>query len=145
MARTESEIVVAASAAEVMEVIADFPAYPQWATGMRQAEVLHVGDDGRATDVHFHLDAPPIRDEFTLRYRWDGDRGVSWNLAEKASMLTAMNGAYLLRQVDGGTQVRYQLEVDVKVPLLGMLKRKAEKVIIDTALRGLKRRVESTP
>jgi hypothetical protein len=32
----------------------------------------------------------------------------------------------------------------VSVPIIGMLRRKAEKVIIDTALKGLRRRVEST-
>ena len=37
----------------------------------------------------------------------------------------------------------YQLAVDLELPLLGMLKRKAEKVIVDTALKGLKHRVES--
>ncbi len=35
------------------------------------------------------------------------------------------------------------LTVDVKIPMLGMIKRKAEKVIIDRALAGLKKRVES--
>jgi hypothetical protein len=89
------------------------------------------------------LDAAPIRDEYDLGYTWDGDRSVSWRLAEKGSMLTAMDGAYVLEPVDETrTRVTYQLAVDVSVPLLGMLKRKAEKVIIDTALKGLKKQVE---
>jgi hypothetical protein len=39
--------------------------------------------------------------------------------------------------------VTYRLRVDVSIPMIGMLKRRAEKVIIDTALKGLKQRVES--
>jgi hypothetical protein len=39
--------------------------------------------------------------------------------------------------------VHYRLAVDVKIPMIGMIKRKAEKVIVDTALKGLKKRVES--
>ncbi len=144
MARTESSIVVAAPAADVMAVIADFERYPQWATGMQEASIVADGPGGRARDVRFVLAAAPISDEFTLRYEWDGDRGVSWSLLGEASMLTTMDGAYLLRPVDAGTEVTYQLHVDVKVPLLGMLKRKAEKVIVDTALKGLKKRVEQT-
>ena len=59
-------------------------------------------------------------------------------------MLSAMDGSYSLDAVDAGrTRVTYQLSVELKLPLLGMLKRKAEKVIVDTALKGLKRRVES--
>ena len=49
----------------------------------------------------------------------------------------------MLRSTGTGTDVTYRLMVDLKIPILGMLRRKAEKVIIDTALKGLKKRVES--
>lgn len=143
MARTESDIWIAAPSSTVMAVIADFESYPAWATGMQEVTVLHQDADGRARDVRFRLAAPPIRDEFTLRYSWQGDDAVSWHLVGEASMLTAMDGSYRLDELDGRTQVTYQLRVDVAVPLLGMLKRKAEKVIVDTALKGLKKRVET--
>ncbi len=142
MARTTGDIVVDAGPERIMDVIADFSRYPEWATGVRETEVLSEGD-GRAHEVRFVLDAAPIRDEYTLRYSWDGDREVSWSLAEKASMLTSMDGSYVLDRVGEGTRVTYALAVDVAVPLLGMLKRKAEKVIIDTALKGLKKQVEA--
>jgi hypothetical protein len=94
--------------------------------------------------VRFVLDASPIRDEYVLAYVWDGDRSVAWTL-DRAGMLKAMDGAYELVPVDGGsTRVTYRLAVEVSVPLIGMLKRKAEKVIIDTALKGLRQRVEAT-
>jgi carbon monoxide dehydrogenase subunit G len=143
MARTTSDIVIDAAPSAVMAVIADFGDYPAWATGVRSAEVVDDGDAGRARRVRFTLDAAPIRDTYELLYTWDGDRSVSWSLAEKATVLTALDGTYALAEVDGGTRVTYQLAVDVVVPLLGTLKRKAEKVIIDAALSGLKQRVES--
>ncbi|EFQ83417.1 polyketide cyclase/dehydrase [Aeromicrobium marinum DSM 15272] len=145
MARTSSDIVIDAPADEIMAVIADFPAYPDWATGVRVAEVVDAGTGGRADRVHFALDANPIRDEYTLGYVWDGDRSVSWELVEAGTMLTSLVGAYQLEPAPGGgTKVTYQLRVDVSIPLLGMLKRKAEKVIIDSALKGLKQHVEAT-
>ena len=143
MARTSSDIVIAAPRADIMAVIADFAQYPEWATGVRSADVV-AGDESRPDQVHFVLDAAPIRDEYDLAYTWDGDNGVSWNLARAGSMLTGMDGSYQLDEVEGGTQVTYMLAVNVSIPMLGMLKRKAEKVIIDTALKGLKRRVEAT-
>lgn len=144
MARTASDIIIDASAAEVMAVIADFDSYPQWATGMEEVQTLATLDAGRAHDVRFKLDAPPIRDEFILRYEWEGDQSVSWHLVEATEIMTAMDGRYLLVQLDQNTtRVTYQLAVSITMPMLGMLKRKAEKVIIDTALKGLKRRVES--
>ena len=144
MARTSSDIVIAAPPADIMSVIADFPAYPQWATGVRQADVVSAvqGADGRPDEVHFVLDAAPIRDEYTLGYVWNGDAGVSWKIVAPGAMLTGMDGSYHLDPIEGGTRVTYQLEVNVSIPMLGMLKRKAEKVVIDTALKGLKRRVE---
>ncbi|MFI5425929.1 SRPBCC family protein [Aeromicrobium sp. UC242_57] len=143
MARTTSDIVIDAPAAQIMDVIADFESYPVWATGVKVADVLVPGAGGRAEQVHFVLDAAPIRDEYVLGYTWEGDRSVSWTLAKPGAMLTSTDGAYVLDPLGAEqTRVTYQLAVDVSIPLLGMLKRKAEKVIIDAALKGLKKRVE---
>src|SRR3954470_22243303 len=94
--QTTSSIVVDAPASAVMAVIADFPAYPEWAQGMKSAEVLETGADGRGTKVHFVLEASPIKDAYTLSYVWDGDASVTWTLVE-GKMLKAMEGAYVLR------------------------------------------------
>lgn len=144
MARTTSDIVIDAPADRIMDVIADFASYPAWATGVKTADVVATAGGGRAQQVHFVLEATPIRDEYDLGYVWDGNREVSWSLAEPGAMLKSMDGAYVLEPVGGDqTRVTYQLAVDISVPLLGMLKRKAEKVIIDTALKGLKKQVEA--
>ncbi|MCW2868606.1 MAG: hypothetical protein JWR20_2794 [Marmoricola sp.] len=146
--QTTSSIQVDAAPAEVMAVIADFPAYPEWAQGMKEARVLDVDDDGRAERVHFELEATPIKDSYVLAYDWHGDSSVTWHLVE-GKMLKAMTGAYELRPAGGDapgapvTEVTYRLAVDLSIPMIGMLRRKAEKVIIDTALKGLKKRVES--
>ena len=139
--QTTSSIVIDAAPAAVMGVIADFEAYPSWAQGVKKAEPVDAGK--RPDQVYFELDASPIKDAYTLAYDWDGDDGVSWSLVE-GKMLKAMDGAYLLEdRGDGSTEVTYRLAVDISIPMIGMLKRKAEKVIIDTALKGLKKRVES--
>jgi ribosome-associated toxin RatA of RatAB toxin-antitoxin module len=140
--QTESSITITATPQQVMTVIADFEAYPQWAGAVKEAKVLRTGTDGRARDVLFVLDAGAIKDTYTLDYDWDNDHRVSWTLVE-AEILKAMTGSYRLQALpEGTTRVTYQLSVDVKIPMLGMIKRKAEKVIIDTALKELKKRVE---
>jgi ribosome-associated toxin RatA of RatAB toxin-antitoxin module len=139
---TTSSVLVAADNAAVMSVIADFASYPAWAKGVRSTQVLSKGDDGRPREVAFVLDAAPIKDEYTLRYEWDGDSQVTWSLVE-ATMLKSVQGAYLLTPQGASTDVTYQLSVDLSVPMIGMLKRKGERVIIDAALKGLKARVES--
>ncbi|MFJ9771563.1 SRPBCC family protein [Kitasatospora sp. NPDC101157] len=139
---TRSSITIDATPAEVMAVIADFAAYPAWTGEVKEVEVLGTAEDGRATEVRLLLDAGAIRDEHTLSYAWDGDREVRWTLV-RSQMLRSLDGSYTLVPLAGGrTEVTYQLAVDVKIPMLGMIKRKAEKVIIDRALDGLKKRVE---
>lgn len=141
--QTTSSIVIAAEPSAVMEVIGDFPAYPQWATGVKKADVVAEGPEGWAEKVYFVLDVSPIKDEYTLAYEWDGYDAVTWTLVE-GKMLRSLDGAYLLEDLgNGSTEVTYRLSLDVSIPLIGMLKRKGEKILIDTALKGLKKRVES--
>lgn len=126
-----------------MAVIADFAAYPMWAKGVQKAEVLSTNPTGRAEQVHFAVDVSPIKDEYTLSYVWDGDAEVTWTLVD-GNILRALDGAYVLKAGDdGSTDVTYRLALDVSIPLIGMLKRKGEKILIDAALKGLKSRVES--
>ncbi|GJF32959.1 cyclase [Kitasatospora sp. NE20-6] len=140
---TRSSIIIEATPAEVMAAIADFATYPDWTGEVKEIEVLSTAPDGRAAEVRLVLDAGAIRDEHVLAYTWDGDREVRWTLV-KSQMLRALDGSYTLAEGTGKdrTTVTYQLAVDVKIPMLGMIKRKAEKVIIDRALAGLKKRVE---
>jgi hypothetical protein len=145
MARTSSQIMIAAPPAAVMAVIADFAAYPQWASAVRAAEVVGEESPGRASRVRFTLDAGVVKDTYVLGYDWDGDAGVHWHLAEPGSVISAMHGGYLLSDSDGATEATYELTVDLRIPMPGLLKRRAEKTIIDTALKGLKNRVESRP
>jgi len=141
--QTTSSIVIDADPAAIMEVIGDFPAYPQWAKGVQKADVVKDGPEGWAEQVFFVLDVSPIKDEYTLAYTWDGYDEVTWTLVE-GKMLRALDGAYVLRDLgNGATEVTYRLALDVSIPLIGMLKRKGEKILIDTALKGLKKRVES--
>lgn len=142
--QTSSTIVIDAPPATVMAVIADFPAYPEWATGMKTVEVVVDGAAGaRAEQVRFVLDVGPIKDDYTLSYVWDADREVTWTLV-RGGMLRALDGAYTLRDLGArGTEVTYRLSLEVSIPLIGLLRRKGEKILIDTALNGLKKRVEA--
>jgi ribosome-associated toxin RatA of RatAB toxin-antitoxin module len=143
--QTQSTIVIDAPPGEVMAVIADFPAYPEWAAEFRSVEVLDSHADGRARDVRFVMDAGMIKDTYVLRYTWTGAHAVSWSLAE-GGLLTELEGAYELTDLgDAGTEVAYRLSVALSLPMLGLMKRKAERVVIDRALKGLKARVEAVP
>jgi hypothetical protein len=142
-ASTRSSITIGAARHDVMAVIADFAAYPAWASGVKQAEVVDDSDGDRARRVRFTLDAGVVKDSYVLGYDWDGDDAVRWQLAEPGAVVSGMSGGYLLADRGGATEVTYELTVDVRIPMPGMLKRRAEKTIVDAALKGLKKRAES--
>jgi len=141
--QSTQSIEVEAPPEKVMAVIADFASYPEWAKQVRETEVLATGDEGRPKQVKLTLDAGPIKDVYTLEYDWAADgRSVSWHLV-RGQMQKAQNGRYELADAGGGrTKVTYTLSVELALPMIGLLRRKAEKMVMDTALKELKRRVE---
>jgi ribosome-associated toxin RatA of RatAB toxin-antitoxin module len=142
--QTESSTTIDAPPAQVMAVIADFASYPQWAGEVRSAQVVETGPDGRPAQVRFVMDAGILKDEYVLAYEWVDDQRVSWTLVE-GKVLTELNGAYELAETENaGTEVVYRLSVGITLPMLGMMRRRAERVIIDRALTGLKRRAEES-
>lgn len=140
--RTKSSIDIAAPPAAVLGVITDFEAYPQWTGEVKDARIEERDDAGRATKVWFRMDAGALRDEHTLAYEYPADSEVRWTLVS-SNMMRALDGSYVVAATETGSHVTYQLAVDVKLPMVGLLKRKVEKLIIDRALSGLKKRVEA--
>jgi ribosome-associated toxin RatA of RatAB toxin-antitoxin module len=140
--RTKSSIDIAAPPEAVLRVITDFEAYPQWAGEVKEARIEERDDAGRATRAWYRMDAGALRDEHTLAYEYPSDAEVRWRLVA-SNMMRALDGSYLVEATEAGSHVTYQLAVDVKLPMVGLLKRKVEKLIIDRALSGLKKRVEA--
>ena len=136
-------LVIGAGKASVMKVIADFESYPQWVDIVKQTEIVATDAEGRATRVRFLLEAGIVRDEYVLAYDWSRPDSVSWHLVRSKAM-KSQDGNYQL--TDSGcssTTVTFDLSVALKMRVLGVFKRKGQKVIIDAALTGLKKRVES--
>jgi hypothetical protein len=138
--QASSSITIDAPPADVLAVIRDVEAYPEWTGGIAKAVVLEDGKGG-PKKVSFSMSQSGLSDEYTLVYDW-ADDGVSWTLAEPSKLQKAQHGSYRLSG-DGPTKVTYHLTMDIKVPMIGLMKRKAEKMIIDSALKELKKRVES--
>ena len=139
----EGSTEVFASPAEVMAVVADFDAYPDWVGNLEEVEVLARDRRGRGTRVAFRLRTPMGDQAYTLAYRYQPkDAGVTWTYVE--GTLDDLAGSYTLEPAaDGATKVTYRLEVALGAPLPGLVKRQAARQIVRSALSDLKRRVES--
>ena len=143
---TES-IQVHAPLDRVAAVVCDFPSYPEWADAIKEVEVLSEYEDGYAAEVRFVIDAGVMADDYTLEYSYAEDLSrIEWHLVAPSKTQKTQNGSYdLVGNLDGTTMVTYTLEVELSIGMLGMFRRKAEKMIMDTALKQLKRRIESLP
>ncbi len=141
--KTAQTIYIDAAPSTVMEVIADIGSYPDWVAEYKEAEVLEVDADGRPKIARLVLDAAVLKDTMVLSYVWPPDHeSVTWSLVS-SSLLKALDGAYRLAPKGTGTEVTYELSVDLVIPMIGLLKRKAERRLTDTALKDLKKRVEA--
>jgi ribosome-associated toxin RatA of RatAB toxin-antitoxin module len=138
----EGAIEIKATPTEIMAVIGDFDAYPEWVGNLEYVEVLERDGRGRGSVVAFRLVTPVLRAGYTLQYRYAPRAGgVSWTYCE--GTLGDLSGSYELEPLDpASTRVTYRLDVELGMPLPGLVKRQAAKQIVRSALNDLKRRVE---
>lgn len=140
MALKESrDIVIEASPEEILDVIADFEAMPDWSEPHQSAEILDTGDDGRPRQVRMKVKVAGITDEQVVAYTW-GDNVVSWKLVS-SSQQKAQDGKYTLVPKGDETLVKFELLADPNVPLPGFVLKRAVKGTIDSATKALRERV----
>ncbi len=141
--KTAQTIYIDADPSTVMNVIADIGSYPDWVAEYQEAEVLEADGAGYPLVARLVLDAAVLKDSMVLAYEWPTDRSsVTWSLVS-SNLLRSLDGAYRLSPKGSGTEVTYELSVDLTIPMIGLLKRKAERRLTDSALKDLKKRAEA--
>jgi ribosome-associated toxin RatA of RatAB toxin-antitoxin module len=139
--RVSETTTIAAPPATVLDVITDLDRYPEWAEGVLETEVLERDAEGRPAQAHFRVDAKVAEVTYVITYTYTPDT-VSWTLVE-GETISQLDGRYELTDHGDRTDVRYDLEADVDLPLPGFLKKRAAKQILEQGLDGLKRRAEA--
>ena len=140
--QTHSSIVIASDPGSIMDVIADVEAYPEWTSGLTKVTADEVAEDGRPLAATFQGSLGGVMKGFySVAYDWSPTE-VSWHYTA-GDALKDLHGSYACTdRGDGTTQVDYRLEIELAIPIVGMLRRRGEKAVVDSALKGLKRRVE---
>lgn len=126
-------------------VVADMERYPEWAADIKKVTVLERDDQGRALLVAFRTAAFGRSTNYTLAYDYADAPGVlAWRLTQ-GDITSKLDGSYVFDAAEGGgTDITYHLEVELRVPIPGFIKMRAQSRIMATALRDLKARVESS-
>ena len=140
---SKSTISIDAPITAVQEVLFALDKYPEWSTQIKSAEAIARDDQGRITKVKMSIDAGMMKDRPTLDYDWSGAPSkLSFSL-DDADLLTGMDGIYSIKSIDEDTtEVTYELEVSLSMPLPASMRQKAEKATIDAALTQLKTHLE---
>ena len=137
-----TEIMIAASPQEVLDAIAAVEDLPKRSGSHQSAEVESRHRNGRPQRVRAKVSAAGFNDEEVTDYTWDEPHSVSWTLVS-SSFQSVQNGTYTLTPSGGGTSLKLDLEVDVKIRLPGIILKRILKGALDTGSKGMKKYVES--
>ncbi len=142
MATVSATIDIKGTPTEILAVIADLPAYPQWSAVHKQASVDTRFPDGRPKRASMGVSAVGMTDTQVLDYTWSA-HGVSWSLVKPTLQQKDQQGSYSITKGVGVSHVNYELRIDPAIPLPGLIIRQVMKKAISAATDGLKKRVES--
>jgi ribosome-associated toxin RatA of RatAB toxin-antitoxin module len=140
---TVQKVEVSAEPQHVYEVALDLEAYPDWAGGVKSVLITEEDEHGRPAQADFVVDGMVKELSYTLAYDYNYDNGFAWTAIPNDD-IRSLEGRYEFNALDeGGCEVVYALKVDPAFTVPGFLRRQAEKQIVGTALRGLKKRAEA--
>lgn len=133
------DIVIEATPEEIMDVLFDIESLPEWSFSHKKVEVLERDDEGHPKTSRQVVKIVGISDDQVLEYSVHDD-GVSWTLVS-AKGQRAQEGRYTLTPDGNSTKVHFELMVDLTIPVPGFLVKQGTKGVMDTATKGLRKRV----
>jgi len=140
MATSDSrEVVIEATPEEILDVIADVEATPTWSPQYQKAVILSRHPDGRPNQVEMTVKAAGLTDVMVIEYTWTDD-SVSWTLV-KSGQLKAQDAGYTLTPDGEKTKVRFDMKIDLSIPMPGFLLKRTLKGGTETATDGLRKQV----
>jgi ribosome-associated toxin RatA of RatAB toxin-antitoxin module len=143
MATSDSrEVVIEATPAEILDVIADVEATPDWSPQYQKAVILESFPDGRPKQVEMTVKAAGLTDVMVIEYTWT-DSSVAWRLV-KSGQLKAQDASYTFTPAGGSdqkTRVRFDMKIDLSIPMPGFILKRTLKGGMETATDGLRKQV----
>ncbi len=134
---------VNASLQKCLDVVTDIQRYPEWISDIKEVRILSTDSEGRPDEVTFRAAAFGRSTNYTLKYDYSElPSKLRW-VQTSGDHTNKLDGSYTFDETDSTTRITYELEAELKIPIPGFIKRRAETLIINSALRDLKARAES--
>ncbi|OMB97218.1 cyclase [Mycobacterium sp. NS-7484] len=139
--RASREAVFDASPEAIMAVLADVEALPAWSPVHRRVDVLDRYPHGRPHHVKTTVRLLGVTDKEILEYHW-GENWMVWD-AEANLQQRGQHVEYNLTPEMDRTRVRFDIIVDLAMPIPDFLIRRGKKLVLDVAIERLRREVMS--
>jgi ribosome-associated toxin RatA of RatAB toxin-antitoxin module len=140
MATSDSrEVVIEATPEQILDVIADVESTPSWSPQYQKAEILESYPDGRPKQVEMTVKAAGLTDKMVIEYTWT-DSGVTWTLVS-SGQLKKQDAGYTLTPNGEKTTVKFDMSIDLSIPMPGFLLKRTLKGGMETATDGLRKQV----
>jgi len=118
-------------------VALDIARYPNWAEGVQSAEIVQFGNDGMVRRAEFCAAAYGRSVIYELEYETGYlPHSLSWTLV-RGDIVRTISGSYRFApslDEPHNTEVVYQLEVELVIPVPGFVRRRAEDLLMSSAL-----------
>jgi uncharacterized protein YndB with AHSA1/START domain len=137
--RASREVVFDAPPEAIMDVLADVDALPSWSAVHQHVEIIDRYPDGKPHHVRVTMRLLGITNKELLEYHW-GDYWMVWDAQENLQQRGQHVEYNLTPEIDR-TRVRFDITVDLSMPLPRFLVRRAKKLVLYVALDGLRQRV----
>jgi ribosome-associated toxin RatA of RatAB toxin-antitoxin module len=136
--KSTSTVVIDAPLADVQAALYSIESYPEWLTSIKKVDVIERDSQNRVTKAKLTIDAGMMKDRVVLDYDWSAEPASLSFTMDEADLLTQMDGTYTLKAIDAdSTQVTYELEIAVSMPVPAMMITKGQQQTIDAALKEL--------
>jgi ribosome-associated toxin RatA of RatAB toxin-antitoxin module len=140
--RATETTIVNAPPEVVYRVVTDFEHYVDWVSDLKKIDVIERDTEGRPLDVEFRAAAFGRSTTYTLHYDYSrAPEVLAWHQT-KGDLTASLSGQYRFEPAPEGTQLTYDLEVELLVPIPTFVKARAAQRIQTQALRELKSEVE---
>ena len=136
--KSTSTVVIDAPLADVQAALFSIESYPEWLSSIKKVDVIERDSQNRVTKAKLTIDAGMMKDRVVLDYDWSAEPASLSFTMDEADLLTQMDGTYTLKALDAdSTQVTYELEIAVSMPVPAMMITKGQQQTIDAALKEL--------
>ena len=136
--KSTSTVVIDAPLADVQAALFSIESYPEWLSSIKKVDVIERDSQNRITKAKLSIDAGMMKDRVVLDYDWSAEPASLSFTMDEADLLTQMDGTYTLKALDAdSTQVTYELEIAVSMPVPAMMITKGQQQTIDAALKEL--------